>query len=469
MAEKKPSRYLSLIKDTGIFAIGTLGSKLVLFFLVPLYTNILNEEQYGTAELVITIGQLVMPFISICIYEGMFRFGLSGEEKRERAFLNASIIFVIGSVAMVAITPLFSFYHSVSVWKWYLCGYVVASFASSNTLNYLKVKDRNKLYSILNILHALLLVACNVIFLIVIKTGIEGYLLSTIISTVITVVLAFLFGGMISDLHNATYDSELMKEMILYSIPLILNSVSWWVIHSSDKIMVEWILDASLLGLYTAASKIPSLMNVAITIFSQAWRLSSIKEYDSSNDTQFYSNVFKYYYEMIFGVCILITAITKIFMKFYVGNSFFEAWRFVPLLLLSAAFNAFSSFSGSMFEALKKSKTVMSTTLIAGIINIILNFILIPLIGIYGAVLGTLGAYIVIAILRMRGVYKHIKIDYSLKKFIPLVLITVIQTVLVTMDFQIYIVSGVVMIVYLIICFRDFSEMTKMIKKIIRR
>lgn len=120
MPSNRKSRYFQLVKDVGIFGIGTLGSKLVLFFLVPLYTNVLSQEEYGIAELVITVSQLVMPFISLGIYEGMFRFGLEDANKKSDAYLNATIAFVFGSIITVAITPLFSFYKGISDWKWYM-------------------------------------------------------------------------------------------------------------------------------------------------------------------------------------------------------------------------------------------------------------------------------------------------------------------------------------------------------------
>lgn len=459
MPSNRKSRYFQLVKDVGIFGIGTLGSKLVLFFLVPLYTNVLSQEEYGIAELVITVSQLVMPFISLGIYEGMFRFGLEDANKKSDAYLNATIAFVFGSIITVAITPLFSFYKGISDWKWYMCAYVIVSLASATNLNYLKIKDKNKLYSALNILQALLLVSCNVLLLVVIKAGIKGYLISTIASTGMVALLAFVVGKMHYDLSIAYYDKGYMKKMIIYSVPLIINSVSWWVIHSSDKIMIEWMLNAAVLGLYTAAAKIPSLLNVVITIFNQAWRISSIKEYDESNNTTFYSRVFKYYYIVIFGACVFLNSLIRLFMKYYVGIEFFEAWRFVPILLLSAAFSAFSAFAGTLFEALKDSKSIMTTTLVSGVINIIVNLLMIPIVGAYGAAIGTLIAYIVISYLRMSGVKKKIDIDYSIKKFFVVVIIASIQTVFITLNMSSNIVSCICIIIFAIVCKNDIIEL----------
>lgn len=464
MSSNRENRYLQLIKNVGIFGIGTLGSKLILFFLVPLYTNILSQDEYGIAELVITVSQLVMPFVSLGIYEGMFRFGLEDSSKRCDAYLNATITFTFGSIITIAITPLFSFYKGISNWKWYMCAYVIASLASATNLNYLKLKDKNKLYSVLNILQALMLVGCNVLLLVVIKAGIKGYLISTIASTGIVALLAFVLGKIYHDLSVAHFDKEYMKKMVIYSAPLIINSVSWWIIHSSDKIMIEWMLNAAVLGIYTAAAKIPSLLNVVITIFNQAWRISSIKEYDESNDTNFYSKVFKYYFIAIFGACIFLNTFIRLFMKYYVGNEFFDAWRYVPILLLSAAFSAFSAFAGTLFEALKNSKAIMSTTLISGAVNIFVNLIMIPIVGAYGAAIGTLTAYVVISFLRMTGVKKKIDIDYSIKKFLAVVIITSVQTAFITLDIYPVYISCICIAAFLFVCIKDIKDFLQMKK-----
>ncbi len=71
------SRYKTLIKDFFIFGLGSIGSKLILFLLVPLYTNYMTDAEYGISDLVFTTAQLVAPFLSVVIFDAVTRFGLS--------------------------------------------------------------------------------------------------------------------------------------------------------------------------------------------------------------------------------------------------------------------------------------------------------------------------------------------------------------------------------------------------------
>ena len=457
-------KYSRLIGDMGIFALGALGSKLVLFILLPIYTNVMSDSEYGIADLVFTGGDLLLPFISLAIYNGLLRFGLI-KDKTKASLLNATVIFLAGTVLAVALTPLAGLYAPLREWKWYMCVYVLAHFARSNSLIYLKVKDKNKAYSVLSIAQALLLVGFNVLFLILLKWGIRGYLLSTILSNALLSILAFIIGGERRDLQEAQFDKQLFKEMILYSLPFVFNDISWLVIRSCDKFMLEGMIGAAALGIYTAASKIPSLVNALTSIFSQAWGLASIKEHDSTNETCFYSGVFRYFSTFTFGAAILIIAITKPFMSVYVGQAFRESWHYVPLLLVSAVFDAISTFAGGLFGAFKQSKYIMTSTIVAGVTNVIVNYIFIQTLGIYGAVIGTVSAHFIVALLRIISLKIKIRsLDFNFQRLGILAALVLVQAIMVGLNTYGYIVSAVTFVLYLIIAKNDLFEIIYSLK-----
>lgn len=456
-------KYKRLAGDMGLFALGSLGSKLVLFLLLPIYTHVLADSEYGIADLVFTMGDLILPFVSLAFYNGLLRYGLM-EGKHRNALLCTVIVFLVGSTAAVLLTPLLGLYPAISDWKWYLCAHIIVHFARNSALVYLKVKDKNKAYAILSIVQALLLVGFNVLLLIVFKLGIVGYLLSTILSNAILAILALIIGGMVPDVKEAKFEKPLFKEMVTYSIPFIFNDVSWGVIHSADKIMIESMINGSMLGLYTAASKIPALVNAFTAIFSQAWGLASIKEYDSTNDTKFYTNVFNYFCAAIFGVTILLITVIKPFMTIYVGSDFTESWKYVPLLLTGAAFAAVSTFAGNMFGAFKQSRPIMTSTLIAGAANVAINYLLIPVLGVFGAVIGTVSAYFIVAVIRLFTLMHKTKIRFNLLKAGLLTLITLCQATLVSLGVQIYLVSAITIALFLLIVWKDLIAAFRILK-----
>ena len=443
-------KYSNLVKDTLIFTLGNLGSKLILFFMVPLYTNYLTTEEYGTADLVFTVAQFVTPLISVVIHDAILRYGLSKDCKKENVLRIGYYIIAVDVFVVFLSSPIVELYTPLKPWKWYLCVYTVISIIDSIQFNYLKVIEKNKLFAVFSILKTACMASLNVLLLAVANIGVKGYLLANIVALSITNLLVFIYGKYASELEKSKHDSKLLKEMLCYSAPLILNNISWWVIQSSDKVMVEYMLGAAMLGLYTVAAKIPSLINVVISIFSQAWGISSVTEYESTNDISFYSTVQRIYLFVVCAACIIYVSFVKIFMRFYVGADFYEAWKYVPLLLVSAVFSSVSSFYGSMYGALKKSVNNMLSTVFSALINIIINYLLIPLVGIWGAVIGTVVAYFFVAIYRMIDVrrYIHIKIDW--KNFTINHIIIVLQAVFVSMDLYGYAFSLVAIVFFAI-------------------
>jgi O-antigen/teichoic acid export membrane protein len=258
-------------------------------------------------------------------------------------------------------------------------------------------------------------------------------------------------GRIPSELRKAHFKKTLFIEMIQYSAPLILNNISWWVVHSSNKLLVKGNLGPDDLGLFTAASKIPAFVNVIINVFSQAWGISSTKEYESSNDSKFYSSVLDVYSFICFGASIALISIIKPFMHLYVGAEFYEAWRIVPILLAAAAFASISYYYGSLYGVLKDSKRNMISTLVAAIVNLVVAWIGIKTIGVCGAAVGTLASYIVMSTIRKIDIEHHIPIDIDWRRFLLTCLLVLIQSILVTLDFHGYVVSAITVFIFILL------------------
>lgn len=444
------SKYRTLFKDIGIFAIGSIGSKLVLFFMVPLYTNCLSTEQYGVTELIYTFQQLIVPFVSLVIFDAVIRFGLSKNEKKENVLKCSLFILAIGATLTVCVTPLLNLYSTISTWRWFVCVYVLISMLLSVLQNYLKVLKKNLFFAIVSIGQTIVLAVSNILFLLIADYGITGYMLSIFLSHFVAIVFCCIFGRTFSELKKGKLDWNLLKRMIIFSAPLILNNISWWIIHSSDRIMVELMISTAALGIYTVAAKIPSLINVVTSIFQQAWGISSIKEIENDNDKTYYSNVFLYLFTFVFFASICIMLVLKAFMSIYVGKDFFEAWLYVPLLLVGACFSTISSYFGSLYGALKKSVNNMITTIVAALINIAVNFVCIHYFGIIGAAIGTATAYFVVAIIRMADCNRYVKFDLHLVYFFVDSGLVITLAILISAGINIYISSVVAIALFLI-------------------
>lgn len=460
-------KYQELINNTVIFGVGSFGSKIISFLLVPLYTNLLTTEQYGTADLVMTCSNIIVPIASLVIQDSVLRFGLSKNYSRGVVIKNSFAVFLFGIVICSCFFPLVRLYPTLSTWGIYLFVISVCNILHGIIYNYTKAVEKNKLYSAVSIIETLILAISNIILLVVLHTGVQGYLLANILANIIPTAILLFYSGAIKDARSAKFDSKLLKEMLKYSIPLIANNLSWWVLHSSDKVMIEYFLSASDLGLYTAASKIPNLLSVVTSIFSQAWTVSSIKEYDSDRDKHFYSTVFKYYSLIMFIGTIVIVLILKPFMTVYVGKSFVESWVFVPTLLVGTTFFSFGAFFGAIFGALKRNISVTVTTFVAATVNILINFLLIPQIGVMGASVSTAVSYIIIGIARMHVSRRYYKFEIDFIRFYVNSLIIIALTIVVWMNYNIYYCAAIALIIIMVINIRDIKGLFSWIRNVL--
>jgi len=409
----------------------------------------------------------MIPFSAVVIDQALIRFGMKETNRPEDVAKTSFVVLAFSVLITIFITPIIGIYQPVSEWKWYLAVYVIGSNFTGVERAYLKVKKRNRSFAVISILQTLVLAAANMIMLVVLDAGVKGYLIANITAVGFGAVVSFFGAGSYCDLRKGKYDAKLLKQMLRYSFPLIFSNVSWWVVHSSDKIMIEWMIGASALGIYTAATKIPSLINVIIGIFNQAWGLSSIQEIESMDDKNFYGSVFTMFSTVVFGVSILFTSLIRPFMQIYVGKDFVGAWVYTPLLLSAAVFFSVSAFIGSLYAALQKTKNDMWTTVLCAVINVAVNFFGIKAVGVWGAILGTLTAYFVIATLRLFDVKKYINFEVDQRRYFTNTGIMLVHAVLVSLSWHIAAVSAMAIGIFAIINRHEIKQLVQGAKQMI--
>ncbi len=451
MRDKLKGKYHQLISNTLLFALGNFGSKFLVFLLVPLYTHVLTTAEYGISELVITGTNLLIPFVSVSIQDATLRFALDPNNDKRVVLKNTVFILAIGSVISCILYPVVGLYKAISDWSLYFVIITIVYMIRNALSVYIKAIGKSKLFAIDSIIYTGLLMVTNILFLTIMDWGLRGYFLATIVSTIVSIIILGIFGHVVRECIDSKVNFGLLKEMLIFSLPMVLNNVSWWIIHSSDKVMVQYYMSVGDSGIYSVAAKMPSIISTVTNIFNQAWVISSVSEYDTSRDTRFFTNIFNAFNCVLIMFAACIVAVIKPFMQIYVGSSFVSCWQFVPLLLLGSIFQAYATFFGAIYTSAKKNVSVMLTTLLAGIINIVLNALLIPAIGIQGAVIATAVSYLVVFNFRMIDSQKYIRFKIDFLRVGISVAILVIQSLLVIADWNQYCISAICIISLVII------------------
>ena len=281
-------------------------------------------------------------------------------------------------------------------------------------MSYARGTDHVASLSVSSVISSVITIACNIIFLIPLRMGLPGYFWANIIGPLFQSVYLVIRMKSWRDIRiNGKYGKQ-RREMLRYSMPMIANSISWWVNNVSDRYMVTWFCGIAANGIYSVSTKIPAILNVFQGIFDQAWALSAVKDFDSKDESGFFTVTYNTYNGLMVIVCAFIIAFDRIMARFLYADNFYVAWRYVPFLTISIVFGAMAGYIGGFFTAVKESKTFAISTTIGAIANIILNFILIPFIGALGAALATAISYIIIWIIRLLQSKKYIVLRLNL-------------------------------------------------------
>jgi O-antigen/teichoic acid export membrane protein len=430
------SKYKKLSQNVGLVTIGQFSSKILTFLLVPLYTSVLTTSEFGIYDLIMSAILLLSPLLTITIGESVFRFSLE-KEKYEQIISAAFYIIVFSTLILLLLYPvsvLINLFDGYYVWL------VIIYFVHNIhlvLLQYTKGLNKLKLFSISGIISTLVTILLNVLLLVVFDFGIIGYMVSFLVAhiTIIIIIISKLkIYKLVVKVSNININ--FLKKLLKYSFPMVPNSISWWVSNAMDKFLIRVLFSASMVGIYSVAYKIPSILSILATIFMTAWYISSVDNFGSDESKSFFSVVFNLFSSLIFVSTSGLVLFSKHIGSIMYRKDFFEAWSISTILILGYMFFSLSLFFASIYTASKKTKTLFYSTLIAAIINLILNIILIPKYSMLGASIATVISYFSIFIYRYVYSKNIIRFSIKTKKMISSISIIITQVVITFLDFN---------------------------------
>ncbi len=449
--------YKKLLKNLSLISLGALSSKVISYLMIPLYTNVLSTAEYGTTDLIFTTVSLLMPLLSLEISNALMRFLLDKEYDQEEVFNTCFGILLFSAVIFLVLSPLLFCFDVFKNYYFLFIFYYISNLINGFAQSFVRGVDLVKEYSIAGILQTFFVVILNVVFLLVFKLKITGYLLAYTLGAFISVIYLLKICVERTNIHirKLRYHSKLTKEILMYSIPLVPNSVLWWVSNSSDKYFLTLFSGISDVGIYSVAYKIPTMLSVFSSLFITAWQISSVEDFGSERTIYFFRNIAKKYLYLN----TLATSILLLFLKpisgFLFLNDFYSAWTVVPFLIVGYVYYSMSLFMGTIYTAAKKTKMVMTSTVVGSIVNIILNYLLIPLTGIYGAAIATAISYVVIYLMRKLDSKHIIKLNLGFVDLFYGVLLVVQSISLYLDNYLLNIACFIIVILLFAIPFRD--------------
>ena len=391
--------YKNLVNDTVVFAVGNMLTKAIQFFLLPMYTALLSAEQYGIGELVNNLSELLYPLCCIGIYEGVFRFSLDRDADRKKVF-STGVLIAFGLIPVVIAAGVVGFSFTGFDYTWYLVVLCLASSLKMLCLQFAKGIGKTTLYAASGIVGALVLCGAGFLLLGVWSMGVVGYLLALILAQLVQLLITACGSRIWRYFSLASISREIAGKLVRYSLPMIPNALAWWFVNLSGRYIVLLSQGAATAGLYTAASKLPSVMVMLVTIFQQAWQIFSAREFSSNDRSESFATVFRVYTACLLCSGSLVIAISEPLSRLMLSGEFYEAWVLVPPLMLGAVINGYSTYFGTLYNAAKQNGMIFVTTILGATLNIVVGIALCFSLGVWGPVIGSVVAYSIISLTR---------------------------------------------------------------------
>ncbi len=425
-------KYKKLINNTAILAVGTFGSKLLVFLLLPLYTACLSTSEYSTADIITQSANLLMPIMALGICDAVFRFTLDRDIDRRSVLTTGMYVNFAGLLIFAALFPLLNMIGYFEGYMWLIILYAFTANLHAMLAQYVRACGMTAFFALQGIIATALTVVLNIIFLVVLDIGLLGYVLSVVIADAVLSAVIIIAIRKEFSLSFKHFNRTIAAGMLKFSIPMIPTTIFWWITNVSDRYMIKGFIGSDINGLYAAAFKIPTMLILLSGIFIEAWQFSAVTERDAEskkNHEVFFGTVFDSFQGMLYISAAVLIALSKLFAIVLFDDSYYTAWQYMPLLISATVFSSLVTFMGSVYLVDKKSVHSFVTSMIGAVINILLNLMLIPTpLGANGAALATFASYFVVFIIRAINTRKFICFDLHTVKLTVNTLIIGTQT-----------------------------------------
>lgn len=463
------SKGKDLAKNTAIVSIGKICTQLITFFLLPVYTAVLSNEEYGVVDLLNTLTSLLLPIATLQIEQGIFRYLLDCRENKEKQTTLittvSKFILVQSAICILIFLCASPFIHNE--YKYFLMANLLMGILSSISLQICRGLGDNKTYAVGSFITGALTVILNVIFIVAFKWGAYGMLIATAISNLLCAIYVFVKKKIYKYIDIKQNDKKLLKDIIKYSVPLIPNMISWWIVSASDRTIISAVIGVAQNGIYSAANKFSGIFSTLYSVFNLTWTESASININSEDRDEFFSKIFDFIVRFFGSLCLGTIAVMPFVFGILVNEKFAESYYQIPILILGSVFNILVSFLGSVYVAKKLTKEIAKTSIIAAIINIVVNVALINQIGLYAASISTVIAYFAMFIYRWIDVKKYVSIKTN--KTLIAVLSVSFLVAIITYYLKMKIISIVVLLAVIIIAIYINKDSAKYLTEIVKK
>ena len=427
--------YLKRIsKHTIVYGLGGISEKILAFLLIPLYTNVLNVDDYGRLTLLRITISITLMVAGLGIIPAVYRFYFqSSEVKKEDLVVGTAFLTLIGFSAIIALVlmvfsgEISQVYFGTTYYKdLFLLIFITIFFDTFNQFSFslLRIHEESIKYVVISLSGMLCSLALNIYFVAVLRIGIKGVLFSSLFSAIL---MSLIFAPYLWSRLKFKYSVNTLKEMLNFGLPLVPASLGSFVLVYADMLFLKHFSTLENVGIYSLAYKFGALVLVLIVDpFDITWAPLKYKAVKERNADQIYSNVLTYFCFIAVFLALGISVLVKDVLTLISGQGYFTAYKYVVFIAFSYVFYGIYRVVCFGIDIAKKTKIRAVIVVMSACINLILNYILIPRFQVLGAANATLLSYLFMAITTYLLAQKLFYVNYQIARVLKIFLVAII-------------------------------------------
>ena len=418
------------------YSLGFLCLRAVSFLLLPLYTNLLSTKQAGFIFIIYTMLAFLNTLYSFGMDSALLKFYHSYKSKSiiTTSLFFSSIVGVFLSLLLLFFNSIFSsFFPPVDVFftsniSFILILILVCDMFSSRAMHIIRLLEKPNYFLFVGFVNVVISLFCNIYFIKILNMGLSGAFLSLVCTSFVQ--LFCLMPIIIPNIKMQLFNWNLLIKMFKFSLPFIPAAMFFILIEISDRWMIAWLSSVENVGLYGAGYKIGGILLLLVKGFNLNWQPYYLKRRENYNVDHF--NLIG----STFIICMICLAIVLSvfwpflfqinFGSFYlIGVDFWGGGVVIPIICISYIFYGIFILQMPSIYLKNKENWIVVFWAIGFIFNFIFNYFLIPIVGFFGAALGTLFTYFIMASMLIYKNRVWLPIQYEYKKILLYILISV--------------------------------------------
>lgn len=465
------------IENILIYGLGGIISKVIPLIMVPIITRLMpNTSYYGLSDLANTVVSFGSSFAVMGMYDAMYRMFFEKEEKAyKKKVCSTAFTFTLFTSGVVFLLMVFFkdiiAHYFLGSRKYAFLIYISAMATLIGATNSIiaaptRMQNKRKIFLVTNTVSPLLSYCISIPMLL------NGhYIIALPLAGLITSITLEISFGILnySWFRIKDFDFDLLKQLLVIAVPLLPNFLIYWIFNSCDKVMITNVLGISSAGIYSASSKLGHCSQLIYTAFAGGWQFFAFSTMKENDQVESNSKIFEYLGIISFTATAFVCAWSYMIFKIVFTQEYMSGFISAPYLFMAPLLQMLFQVSCNQFLVIKKTWPNMLILSAGAVVNVILNFYLIPIVGIEGASVATLFGYLVSDVICV-VVLVRIDLMKVSKRFLVATIVMIIYFILWRMFFTVHWLSGTMLAMGVSICYgmmyrKDLTALITNLKK----